>query len=134
MLSVLKNLFSKETSSKVQAKNRLQFVLVQDRAGLNNDELANFRKELLSVIEKYFIVKESDFGIDYKRDGNSTKLTINSPVVAKRDLGKSSNIKSSSTSNDNQDDKLEIRSKNTDNDSSSDSNVKNFKKKKAANN
>ena len=56
MLRVLKNLFSKESGSKTQAKNRLQFVLVQDRAGLNNEELASFRKELLNVIEKYFIV------------------------------------------------------------------------------
>lgn len=137
MLSMLKNLFSKETCSKVQAKNRLQFVLVQDRAGLNNDELASFRKELLSVIEKYFIVKESDFGIDYKRDGNSTKLTINSPVVAKRELGKSTCQNKTSCCNndcnDEQDDKLEIKSKNSNNNSNNDSNNKNFKKKKAAN-
>lgn len=129
MFSVLKNLFSKEPGSKIQAKNRLQFVLVQDRAGLNNEELASFRKELLSVIEKYFIVKEGDFGIDYKRDGNSTKLTINSPVVAKRDCGQSSD--KCNLSNDSDEDKLEIRSKG-DSSSNPDS-IKNSKKKKAAN-
>ncbi|MGI6680039.1 MAG: cell division topological specificity factor MinE [Bdellovibrionota bacterium] len=121
MFNVLKNLFSKEPSSKVHAKNRLQFVLVQDRAGLNNDELASFRKELLNVIEKYFVVKEGDFGIDYTRDGNTTKLTINSPVVAKRDFEKLKNNDNNSK-NDSQE-KLEIRSK-SDN---------NQKKKKAAN-
>ena len=133
MLKVLKSLFSRESGSKIQAKNRLQFVLVQDRAGLNNDELAGFRKELLSVIEKYFIVKEGDFGIDYKRDGNTTKLTINSPVVAKRDIVKKSDssLDSKDLSDDSSysDEKLEIRSKNDSKDSS-----KNFKKKKASNN
>ncbi len=139
MLSLLKNLFSKETSSKNTAKSRLQFVLVQDRAGLNNDELASFRKELLGVIEKYFVVKEGDFGIDYTRDGNTTRLTINSPVVAKREMGKSStkHDNTSSSLNDKfSNDKLEIRSKNSDNsnqDSNKTDNNKNFKKKKAAN-
>ena len=133
MLRVLKNLFSKESGSKTQAKNRLQFVLVQDRAGLNNEELASFRKELLNVIEKYFIVKEGDFGIDYKRDGNTTKLTIKSPVLAKRTVVKQDD---KSSNNSYSQEKLEIRSKN-DSDSSSDSNKnensKNFKNKKAAN-
>ena len=122
---MLKNLFSKEPGSKIQAKNRLQFVLVQGRAGLNNEELASFRKELLRVIEKYFIVKEGDFGIDYKRDGNSTKLTINSPVVAKRDCGQSSD--KCNLSNDSDEDKLEIRSKG-DSSSNPDS-IKNSNKK-----
>ncbi len=94
MFSVLKKLFSKKevtVKSKTEAKSRLQFVLVQDRVGLCNEDLANFRKELLCVIEKYFIVNEKDFAIDYRREGNSTRLSINSPVVIRRDFKKDFN-------------------------------------------
>lgn len=94
MFSVLKKLFLKKEAtvkSKAEAKSRLQFVLVQDRVGLCNEDLTNFRKELLSVIEKYFIVNERDFAIDYRREGNSTRLSINSPVVIRRDFKKDFN-------------------------------------------
>ena len=47
VLSVIKEkLFgSNKTSSKSMAKSRLSFVLVQDRTGLTNDEIAGFKSE-----------------------------------------------------------------------------------------
>ncbi len=160
MFNVLKRLFSTKVNkdsetgiskSKVQAKSRLQFVLVQDRAGLNNEELASFRRELLNVIEKYFIVKENDFDIDYKRDGNSTRLTINSPVVVKR-IGKNKSVNSNASESqkneepehkaqdgikqeDNtSEEKLEIKLKDNGLGRKNFSNNQNFKKKKKASN
>jgi len=66
------------------AKSRLHFVLVQDRTGLDNNELASFKTELLGILEKYFVIDRCGFDIDYQRAGSGTTLVINSPVVVKR--------------------------------------------------
>jgi cell division topological specificity factor MinE len=68
-----------------EAKSRLTFCLSQDRTGLNGDEMAKFKKELVSLIQRYFIVDEDKFGISYERKADTTTLLINSPVVVKRD-------------------------------------------------
>lgn len=86
MLNLIREkLFGNAKNSKSLAKSRLHFVLVQDRTGLSNDEMVNFKKELVGVIAKYFVIDEAGFDITYKRDDSSTTLLINSPVVVKRD-------------------------------------------------
>lgn len=87
MLLDLRNLFGRKKASKVAAKSRLHFVLVQDRTGLTNQELANFKQEMVGVIEKYFVVDKNKFDIDYKRDTDLTTLVINSPIVVRRQEG-----------------------------------------------
>ncbi len=81
---IVKKILGYETDSKNAAKSRLHFVLVQDRAGLTNEEMVSFRRELVDVIEKYFVIDEQGFDIDYEREGDSTTLLINSPVIVKR--------------------------------------------------
>jgi cell division topological specificity factor len=76
--------FGNGQQSKALAKSRLSFVLVQDRTGLTNDEMGDFKKELIGVIAKYFVIDERGFDITYKRDTDMTTLLINSPVVVKR--------------------------------------------------
>lgn len=80
----LPSIFRGEKVSKSSAKSRLHFVLVQDRTGLNNEELAGFRREMVEVIERYFVIDESGFDISYKRELDSTTLIINSPIVVRR--------------------------------------------------
>ena len=75
---------SNDKKSRSLAKSRLHFVLVQDRTGLTNDQMAQFRKELVEVIQRYFIIDETGFDISYERHEESTTLLINSPVVVKR--------------------------------------------------
>lgn len=72
------------SESKNLARSRLQFVLVQDRSGLTNDEMAGFKEEMMAVIQKYFVVDKQGFDIDYRRQGETTTLLINSPVVVRR--------------------------------------------------
>lgn len=84
MFNAIKRIFTNGNDSKSAAKSRLHFVLVQDRTGLNNDEIANFKKELVGVIEKYFVIDENGFDINYRRDNDSTTLLINSPIVVRR--------------------------------------------------
>lgn len=84
MLGLLQRFFGGRGESGEFAKNRLQFVLVQDRAGLSNEELAKFKGELISVIEKYFEVDRAAFDISYRRETEQTTLQINSPVLVRR--------------------------------------------------
>lgn len=85
MFNLIRSLITGDGSrSKSSAKSRLHFVLVQDRTGLNNEELASFKKEMVEVIERYFVIDESGFDIDYKRDSDLTTLVINSPIVVRR--------------------------------------------------
>lgn len=83
-LRLREKLFGTDSLSKNHAKNRLHFVLVQDRAGLSNDELGHFKREMIQVIEKYFVIDEKGFDISYKRGDDSTTLLINSPIIVKR--------------------------------------------------
>ena len=85
--AIIKKIFG--GGSKTAAKNRLQFVLVQDRAGLSNEELTQFKKEILTVVQKYFVIDEAGFDVSYKRANDSTTLQINSPIVVKRQNTKS---------------------------------------------
>lgn len=87
MIRTLKRLFNSEGKSKNLAKSRLSFVLVQDRTGLTQDEIASFKKEMVAVIEKYFVIDEKGLDVSYKRETDSTMLVINSPVVVKRQEG-----------------------------------------------
>lgn len=85
MFAALKQkIFGSNGTSTVLAKSRLHFVLVQDRAGLTNDEMVCFKRELMEVIERYFVVQHKEVDIDYKREGETTTLLINSPVVVRR--------------------------------------------------
>ncbi len=83
VLNSFKKLFGGRESKNL-AKSRLHFCLVQDRAGLSSEELTAFRKELVSVIEKFFVIDENGFDINYKRESDTTTLLINSPIVIKR--------------------------------------------------
>lgn len=90
MVNFLKKLFGRAVSadataaSSGNAKNRLEFLLIQDRAGLNSEDLGKFRGELLQVIEKYFDVDKRSLDIAYRREMEMTTLQIVSPVLIKK--------------------------------------------------
>ncbi|RMD87778.1 MAG: cell division topological specificity factor MinE [Candidatus Dadabacteria bacterium] len=66
------------------ARSRLHFVLVQDRSGLTNEEMVEFRKDMIDVMKKYFIIDDNGVEVSYERNGASTTLVINSPVLRRR--------------------------------------------------
>ena len=87
LAKLLKSIFVKDNKSEESkniAKSRLQFVLVQDRAGLSNEELNKFKIEMMQVIERYFVIDKSLFDISYERKAETTTMLINSPVFVKR--------------------------------------------------
>lgn len=69
--------------SKGTAKNRLQMVLIQDRSGLSSQDMDLFRRDLMDVISRYFVLERTQLEIEWKRDSNATALIINTPVVVK---------------------------------------------------
>ncbi|MCO6430379.1 MAG: cell division topological specificity factor MinE [Deltaproteobacteria bacterium] len=84
-LALKEKLFGgRDGASKSVARSRLHFVLVQDRTGLTNEEMASFKSEMIGVIERYFVIDKSGFDISYKRDVETTTLLINSPVVVRK--------------------------------------------------
>jgi len=76
--------FGNHKQSKTLAKSRLHFVLVQDRSGLTNEELAAFRGEICDVLERYFVIDKQAFDISYERDAETSTLLINSPLIVNR--------------------------------------------------
>ena len=91
MFATLKSFLTKgsaligaSSGSKSAAKSRLHFVLVQDRTGLSNDEMAKFKREMVEVIEKYFVIEDRELDIQYQRESDCTTLLINSPVHVRR--------------------------------------------------
>ena len=88
MKTLWQKIFGTAVDSSNQAKSRLHFVLVQDRAGLSSEELAEFKEELIDVIEKYFTIDKEGFDLSYKREDEATALVINSPVLVRKKVNR----------------------------------------------
>ena len=78
----LRSLF-KSKESKGNAKSRLEVVLVQDRSGLSTQDMKNFKKQLLEVMQKYFVIDKKDLDIEWQREGNNTALVVNTALRSK---------------------------------------------------
>lgn len=76
--------FGNGKASNTLARSRLHFVLVQDRTGLSPDDMTKFKREMVEVLERYFVIDENGFDVAYKRDSDLTTLVINSPVIVRR--------------------------------------------------
>ena len=70
----------KDKKSKSVAKERLQFVLVQDRVKLTPDEMDAMRDELIEVLSKYIDVDSQKIEMDVKREDDMTALVANFPL------------------------------------------------------
>ena len=76
------NFFKKE-NSKDDAKNRLKFVLIQDRAMLPSGVLENMKNDILKVLSKYVEIDKSKLNIEvssYEDDPRKGALVANIPI------------------------------------------------------
>jgi len=78
--------------SNSSARNRLQMVLVQDRSGLSPQDMEVFKKDLLDVIAKYFVLENTDLGVEWQRAEGSTALIINTPIFSRPVLAKKASV------------------------------------------
>lgn len=83
VLENLRSIFMGRRLSKKTAKNRLQMVLVQDRSGLSAKDMDFFKKDLMDVISKYFVVETKNLQVEWKRYDSTTALVINTPILSK---------------------------------------------------
>lgn len=68
-------------SSRAVAKNRLQVVLVHDRAGISPRALESFRKDLVAVISQYFEIDQKALEIDVRAVDDYHALLVNTPII-----------------------------------------------------
>lgn len=91
--------FFKKENSKDDAKNRLKFVLIQDRAMLPSGVLENMKDDILKVLSKYVEIDKSKLNIEIspcEDDPRKVALIANVPIINKnkdtiKDLGKTQN-------------------------------------------
>ena len=75
--------FFKKENSKDDAKNRLKFVLIQDRAMLPSGVLENMKNDILKVLSKYVEIDKSKLNIEvssYEDDPRKVALVANIPI------------------------------------------------------
>jgi len=79
-------MFSKNTSSKSVATERLRLVLVHDRANVSPYMLNALKEDLIEVISKYMEIDQSALDVKLSQEDNSVALVANIPVLKmKRD-------------------------------------------------
>lgn len=80
--------FFKKENSKNEAKNRLKFVLIQDRAMLPSGVLENMKDDILKVLSKYVEIDSSKLNIEvspYDGDPRKVALVANIPILSNKD-------------------------------------------------
>lgn len=84
--------FFKKENSKDDAKNRLKFVLIQDRAMLPSGVLENIKDDILKVLSKYVEIDKQKLNIEVSAcddDPRKVALVANIPIVNNKDGEKS---------------------------------------------
>ncbi len=79
-LDFLKKFFSAGGSKNV-AKERLQIVLIHDRADISPAMLENLRRDMISVITRYMDIDTSKIEMDFDRADRSVAFVANIPVI-----------------------------------------------------
>ncbi|MBS9776417.1 MAG: cell division topological specificity factor MinE [Fusobacterium sp.] len=80
------NFFKKE-NSKNDAKNRLKFVLIQDRAMLPSGILENIKDDILKVLSKYVEIDKKKLNIEVspcEEDPRKVALVANIPITSSK--------------------------------------------------
>ena len=83
-MSLFQRLFGGGQSTGKLAKDRLQFVLVQDRVKLTPDQMDQLKDDLIQVISKYVEIEREGIEITLNRSGRHSLLTADIPVVGAR--------------------------------------------------
>jgi len=89
MLDMLMKVFGKQEKRSGQiAKERLQVVLIHDRASVSPELMDQLKNEIISVISKYMEINKSEMEISLANDSDSVALVANIPVNSLRHAGR----------------------------------------------
>ncbi len=78
-MDFLSSLFSKKTSSKDVAKDRLKLVLIHDRVNCSTQILEMLKNDILKVISNYMEIDDDE--LDFQITHTSTDNNENIPVL-----------------------------------------------------
>ncbi|MGI6784624.1 MAG: cell division topological specificity factor MinE [Aminivibrio sp.] len=79
-LDFFKKFFSAGGSKNI-AKERLQIVLIHDRADISPEMLENLRRDMIDVITRYMDIDTSKIEMDFDRADRSVAFVANIPVI-----------------------------------------------------
>ncbi len=81
MLDILMKLFGRSEKKSAQtAKERLQVVLIHDRASVSPEIMDNLKNDIIAVTSKYMDLNKSGMEISLANDSESVALVVNIPV------------------------------------------------------
>jgi len=84
-MSLIERLLSGQQSSADEAKERLQFVLIHDRADLSPGKLEQLKDEIIGVISKYVAIDQRQVEISLTQDRTHQRLVADIPLASQRD-------------------------------------------------
>ena len=73
-----------EKKSGAVAKERLQVVLIHDRASISPEIMEKIKEEIIGVLSKYMNINRADMEIALENDSDSVALVANIPVNSMR--------------------------------------------------
>ncbi|HYN88559.1 MAG TPA: cell division topological specificity factor MinE [Ardenticatenaceae bacterium] len=79
-MGFIDRLFRREPASGQVAKERLQLVLVHDRAGVSPELMNAMRDELIAVVQKYVDIDPVGMEFELTQTRESSKLIANIPL------------------------------------------------------
>ncbi|MFP4481560.1 MAG: cell division topological specificity factor MinE [Thermovirgaceae bacterium] len=86
--------FFKVGNSRKDAKERLQVVLIHDRADISAGMMESLRRDIISVISNYMDISEEGIELQLEKDRSSVALVANIPVLrVKRPKGDAADVK-----------------------------------------
>ncbi len=80
MASAFQRLFGDKKNSKETAKERLQLVLIHDRASLSKGIVDDLKKDLIAVISKYMEFDEKNLEVQVEDKEDMAILEVNIPI------------------------------------------------------
>lgn len=80
MFDLFQRLFGRESQSGKVAKERLQLVLVHDRANLSPQVLENLKEDLIRVISDYMDIDRESMEVNFSREDEGLALVASIPV------------------------------------------------------
>ena len=85
MLDIIMKVFGMaEKKSGQIAKERLQVVLIHDRASVSPELMEQLKNDIIAVISKYMVINKNDMEISLANDSESVALVANIPVNSLR--------------------------------------------------
>ena len=81
MAGLLQMFFGDNKKSKDVAKERLQLVLIHDRASLSPGMVDDLRKDLIEVISKYMDFDEAGLDVQVESRDEIAMLEVNIPIA-----------------------------------------------------